>query len=72
MDRYIDEVCKIGQNELCCRYLVGGPSGLECTKINPSNKEVIDREWAVNGHNHIAKGDNCEGQDLILRKQLNL
>jgi hypothetical protein len=68
LENYINTVCKIGQGALCCKYLVAGTTGLECCKIDESNKAVIDKEWAVNSHNHTAQGDNCEGQDFLIRK----
>lgn len=32
MSSQIEEVCKIGQGNDCCRYLVVGPNGFECAK----------------------------------------
>lgn len=57
---YIEHVCKIGQREKCCKYLVVDPEGFACMKANPANKAVIDKAWKEN--DHIAQGDNCRGQ----------
>ena len=62
---YVENVCKIGKGANCCKYLVCGSKGLECAKISPENKEVIDKVW---GPDKVAQGDNCIGQDLILKK----
>lgn len=60
MNDYIKQVCKIGQGAACCKYLGGGVDGLECLKINPAFKGVIDEDWTKT--QHVAQGDNCEGQ----------
>ena len=55
---YMREVCKIGQQGECCRYLIGGPNGFECAKLNPGLAVAIDsRVEQMN-----AQGDNCEGK----------
>lgn len=59
-DWYSDEVCKIGQGAACCRYLVAGPTGLECMKVRPEDQAVIDADW---GKEKTAQGDNCSGYD---------
>jgi hypothetical protein len=59
MTDHIQNVCKIGQGDSCCRYLVVGSKGFECMKTSPDNKAVIDRAWASTPH--VAQGDNCEG-----------
>jgi hypothetical protein len=58
-DEHIAEVCKMGEGEKCCRYLVGGAKGLECMKTDPLNKSVIDKAWATDVH--VSQGDNCGG-----------
>jgi len=52
-------ICKLGKGQKCCRYLVVGSKGLECMKVDPDNRKVIDQSWATT--NHVAQGDNCTG-----------
>lgn len=59
MTDHIQNICKIGQGDLCCRYLVVGSAGFECMKISPGNKATIDKAWA--NSDHVAQGDNCAG-----------
>ena len=56
---YMDEVCKMGQGEDCCRYITVGADGFQCGKDDPSIKTALDQR--VFGM--TAKGDNCEGWD---------
>ena len=51
-------VCKFGQMEQCCRYLMLG-EGFFCAKLRPTLKAELDRK--VEHGTIIAKGDNCEG-----------
>lgn len=68
MNDYIMQVCKIGQGAACCKYLAGGVKGLECLKVNPSFKSIVDDNWAKN--EHVAQGDNCEGQENLNEAQI--
>jgi len=52
----LKEVCKIGQGNDTCRYVVIGADGFHCTKLT-SIKSTIDKR--VN--KMTAKGDNCNG-----------
>jgi len=54
----VTEVCKIGQGSLCCRYLIVGSQGFECSKSDPKMKSVIDGKLGT----MTAQGDNCEGK----------
>ena len=37
-------ICKLGQGEKCCAYLVCGEDGFECVRMNyPANASIIDR-----------------------------
>lgn len=63
----IKDICKIGQGEFCCRYLLAGAKGFECGKLNKW-KDIIDKNWKVTPH--VAQGDNCNGQ-LNLNKNEN-
>jgi hypothetical protein len=58
---YIDEVCKAGQGARCCRFLVMGPGGFRCGKLDRSLAATINARVAANNMN--ARGDNCEGRD---------
>jgi hypothetical protein len=57
MTEYVTNVCKFGQGELCCRYLVKGSEGWLCGKIK--HKMGLDEKWAKEKHG--AQGDNCSG-----------
>lgn len=59
MTDHVQNVCKIGQGSLCCKYLVVGGAGFECMKASPGNKAVIDKAWAKS--EQVAQGDNCAG-----------
>lgn len=63
LSEYVEKICKIGQGEACCRYLVVGSKGFECMKVDPDNKIAIDMHWAT--HAHTSQGNNCEGKDPI-------
>lgn len=54
----LKNICKIGQNEKCCRYLLCGSNGFECGK-HSELKEALDNR--VNLNLMVAKGDNCKG-----------
>ena len=60
---HVENVCKIGQGALCCKYLVIGMKGYECMRVSPENKKVIDDNWKTTAH--VAQGDNCAGYDKI-------
>ena len=57
---YVKDVCKIGQGNDCCRYLVMAPTGFECAKLDLSLKLTLDQRVRIGSMN--AKGDNCPGQ----------
>ena len=52
----LEEICKQGQGEECCRYIVFGPNGFECAK-HMRLKTTIDQRV----EHMTAQGDNCEG-----------
>lgn len=68
MNEYIRTVCKIGQGAACCKYLGAGTGGLECLKVDPGMKRVVDKAWAAD--EHVAQGDNCEGQENLSDAQV--
>lgn len=54
---YVD-VCKIGQGNDCCRYIVAGAGGIECTKHSSLKQQIDARAYAGS---MVAISDNCEG-----------
>lgn len=63
MNDYIRQVCKMGQGKDCCKYLASGVNGLECLKVEPSLKALIDDNWVRTLH--VAQGDNCQGKENL-------
>ena len=63
-DKKLKEICKIGQGEECCRYLVLGPQGFECGKFQ-GYKNLIDERVKTGSFN--AKGDNAS-QRMVREK----
>jgi hypothetical protein len=61
MTNHVKAVCKIGQGNDCCRYLVCGVKGFECVK-NDSLKKLLDDR--VSKGTIVARGDNCEGREI--------
>jgi len=56
--KHLRDICKIGQGKLCCRYLVVGGKGFECSK-HTDTKTYIDARVKAKSMN--ARGDNCKG-----------
>lgn len=54
----LKEVCKIGQGNECCRYLIVGPKGFGCAK-HTDLRDCIDSR--VDEGIMVARSDNCEG-----------
>lgn len=52
------DVCLLGRGHDCCRYLVCGPQGFECSK-HSEMREYIDKRVAQK--TFTARGDNCDG-----------
>jgi len=59
---HLKSVCKLGEGEACCSFLMMGGGGFECAKGTPFEKPIRDRlaEGTMN-----AKGDNCTGFDSL-------
>lgn len=58
-NQHLHEVCKIGQGNDCCRYImVGGLEGVECVK-HSDLKKIMDARVA--NKEMTAQGDNCDG-----------
>ena len=58
-DQHAREVCRIGQQGECCRYLTMASTGWSCEKLGPMGPELAAR--AKLGK-IIAQADNCEGR----------
>jgi len=59
---YLMTICRIGQREACCRYIIGDASGQHCAKLTPHLKGAID--YRVEQNSMVARGDNCIGRPL--------
>lgn len=59
-DAYVHTVCKIGHGHACCRYLVVGPNGWGCVKLEPPLCAILDKR--VREETMVARGDNCPGR----------
>jgi len=64
LNDHIKNVCKIGQNNDCCQYLIAGPEGFECAKVSaPELIHILDERVRLNTIH--AQGDNCEGKENL-------
>lgn len=61
MSEHVKNVCKIGQGNDCCRYLVLGGNGFECAK-HTELATLLDTR--VKDNTITAQGDNCEGKTV--------
>lgn len=61
LSEHVKNVCKIGQGNDCCRYLVMGAQGFECAK-GTSLQSHLDARVITN--TIVAQGDNCEGKTV--------
>ncbi len=61
MNNQVRNVCKAGQGNACCRYLVIGPMGFECVK-DTDLKAYLDSRVAM--ETMVARGDNCDGKSI--------
>lgn len=52
------DICKLGQSESCCRYLMIGGKDFQCAKLT-LHKDSINKK-VENGELN-AQGDNCDG-----------
>lgn len=64
-NKHLKEVCKIGQGEATCRYIVCSVDGFGCAK-NTNIKRVLDIRVEENAM--TAKGDNCPG--IVVAKNI--
>jgi len=58
--KYVNETCRIGQLDKCCRYLTCSADGFCCEK-HSSLKELLDKR--ANEKSMTARADNCKGWD---------
>lgn len=58
-EKWVKEICKIGQGALCCRYITMGAKGWGCEK-HSSLGSYLDNRVAL--EQIVARGDNCEGK----------
>ena len=60
MNKHIKDVCRIGQDKNCCRYLTMGVKGWSCGKNDFGLKNIVDKK--VESGSFISQGDNCDGK----------
>lgn len=56
--KHTREICKLGQGEDCCAFIVMGMDGFECVK-GTLTQQTIELKLAEGTMN--AKDDNCKG-----------
>jgi hypothetical protein len=61
INNHVRNICKIGQGNACCRYLVISGVGFECVK-GTEMKAYLDSRVAM--ETMVARADNCEGQTI--------
>jgi hypothetical protein len=61
-DTWARDVCKMGQEAACCRYLIITSSGWSCAKKRSELRKMID--YRVMAGTMTAQGDNCPGKDM--------
>lgn len=55
-EEHVRDICKFGQGQQCCRYLILSSNGFECAKPG-ALKGVIDSKAQYMS----AQADNCKG-----------
>ena len=61
MNEQVKNICKAGQGNACCRYLVIGTRGFECVKQSDM-REYLDARVAM--ETMVARADNCPGKSI--------
>jgi hypothetical protein len=61
MNEQVKNICKAGQGNACCRYLVIGIHGFECVK-QTDMREYLDARVAM--ETMVARADNCPGKTI--------
>lgn len=56
---HLTNVCKIGQKEITCRYIIVNKDGVFCGKVNERTKQLIDDRVSLG--KLLASGNNCNG-----------
>lgn len=59
---HVNQVCRPGGSEDCCRYLFGAEQGCSCTKGSGNFDLVVDLNEQVSKGKMRATGHNCEGR----------
>lgn len=57
-DEHVNKVCRPGQKEKTCSFLMFGDLGFECAKRTDAENFI---RWKRDQDAMYAKGDNCEG-----------
>jgi hypothetical protein len=60
---YLEEVCKMGQGNDCCRYIIVEPElGIVCAKdLGNQYTDALD----ARGNKMVAQADNCKGYGKV-------
>lgn len=59
------EICRLGQGEKCCPFLVCGADGFECCrKVSPINATIFHR---IGKGTMNAKGKECDWEKTALK-----
>jgi hypothetical protein len=61
INEHVKNVCKVGQGNACCRYLVISADGFECMK-GTDMKAYLDARVAM--ETMVARADNCDGKSI--------
>ena len=56
-DERLEDTCKFGSGPEVCIYLVAGPDGFSCAKLDHTLRKTID----ARASEMVAQGDNCDG-----------
>ena len=67
MNAHVRDICKIGQGHAYCRYLLAGPAGFECGKLDLAARAYLDGR--VRAETFTARGDNCGGKSAAMLKE---
>ena len=56
-EEQLEDTCKFGKGPEVCIYLVAGPDGFACVKLDENLRNTID----ARASGMVAQGNNCEG-----------
>lgn len=57
----VKDICKLGQGEACCPFIVCGGNGFECWKMNSPGNGIIQER--INKGTMNAKGKGCSDEE---------